>query len=89
MVGCAGVMRWLRGWFYLSYVLIKGYTVVICGFTAVAWDNNYKSIVVRLRNAVMTVIWLSVNRGLENGYAPTPSHAATPLSSTVVLDAHS
>ena len=45
-------------------------------------------IVVRLRNVIKTVIRLSVNRGLENGYAPTPSHAATPLSPTVVLDTH-
>ena len=86
MGGCVGVMRWLRGWFYLSYALIMGYAVVIYGFAAVTWDKNYKSIVVSLKNVIKTVIWLSVNRGLDNGYAPTPSHAATPLSPTVVLD---
>ncbi len=69
--------------------MIVGYAVVVSGFAAVTWDKNYKSIVVRLRNVIKTVIRLSVNRGLENGYAPTPSCAATPLSSTVVLDAHS
>ena len=29
MGGCVGVMRRLRGWFYLSYALIVGYAVVI------------------------------------------------------------
>jgi hypothetical protein len=43
MGGCVGVMRWLRGWFYLSYVLIMGYTVVIYGFAEVIWDRNYES----------------------------------------------
>ena len=57
--------------------MIMGYAVVICGFAAVAWDKNYKSIVIRLRNAIKTVIWLSVNRGLENMWAHAPSHVAT------------
>ena len=68
MGGCVGVMRWLRGWFYYSYMEEWGYAKVISGYFVVLYNSRIDNLVLTYTNMCFWC-WAKMAESSECGVA--------------------